>query len=306
MSPRLCVRSTILKLLGFDRNNLDLAVVRHAGVLERLVNRFVGVADRDVLSDEGDAAFPLRLRRLPDERVPDRVPDGTQRKTKLLQYLLVKMLVPEFARDGVHGVRHVLLLYDAFSLHVAEERELLEMLFGDRHFRAADEDVGNDADVAKHSDGVLRRLCLELPRRLEVGDERQMHEARVFGSDLEPELPRRLKERQTFNVARNAADLAEYDVWRGFVAMRFARAPDRRLDLVRDVRHDLHRSAEISAGAFAREDGGVDAARGVVGRLRAGDAGEALVVSEIVSAPSSVTKTSPCWYGDIVPGSTLR
>src|SRR5664279_5239586 len=29
-------------------------------------------------------------------------------------------------------------------------------------------------------------------------------------------------------------------------------------------------------------------------------------MSRSVSAPSSVTKTSPCWKGDIVPGSTLR
>src|SRR6185503_17220377 len=28
-------------------------------------------------------------------------------------------------------------------------------------------------------------------------------------------------------------------------------------------------------------------------------------MSRSVSAPSSVTNTSPCWYGDIVPGSTL-
>src|SRR3954465_10615607 len=29
-------------------------------------------------------------------------------------------------------------------------------------------------------------------------------------------------------------------------------------------------------------------------------------MSRSVSAPSSVTKTSPCWNGDIVPGSTFR
>src|SRR3569833_345233 len=29
-------------------------------------------------------------------------------------------------------------------------------------------------------------------------------------------------------------------------------------------------------------------------------------MSRPVSAPSSVTKTSPCWNGDIVPGSTFR
>ena len=128
------------------------------------------------------------------------------------------------------------------------------MLLRNRHLRSAYEDVGDDADVAQLSDGMLRRLCLELARGLEIRDERQMHEARVLGPDLEAELPRRLEEGERLDVAGNAADLAEYDV-----AVVFASATDRRLDLVRDVRNDLHRSAEIPAGAFAREDCGVDA-----------------------------------------------
>jgi len=47
------------------------------------------------------------------------------------------------------------------------------------------------------------------------------------------------------------------------------------------VRDHLHRSAEVAPCAFAREDGGVDAAGGVVARLRAGDTCETFVVSEV-------------------------
>ena len=38
------------------------------------------------------------------------------------------------------------------------------------------------------------------------------------------------------------------------------------------------------------------------------NAGEAFVMPEIEVGlgPSSVTNTSPCWVGDIVPGSTFR
>ena len=240
------------------------------------MDRLVGVADRDVLSDEGDTAMFLRLRGLFDERIPHRVLDGPDVEMELTQHLLVESLFAEFARHGVDRIRHVLFLDHALMLHVAEERELLLVLFGYRHFRAADEDIGDDADVAEHPHGMLRRLGLQFARRLEVGNEREMHEACVFGTFLEAELARRLKERQAFDIARYAADLAQHDV-----AIMFPRAADRRLDFVRDVRNDLYGTAEVAAGALAREDGGVDAAGGVVACLRTRDAREALVVSEV-------------------------
>ena len=150
------------------------------------------------------------------------------------------------------------------------------MLLGDRHLGTADQDVGDYADVAELTDGMLRRFRLQFARRLQVGNERKVHEACVLGSFLETELPRRLKKRQRLDVARDAADFAEDDV-----AVVCARAPDRRLDLVGDVRNDLHRAAEIAAGALAGKDCGVDASGREVRRLGACDAGEALVVSEV-------------------------
>ena len=134
----------------------------------------------------------------------------------------------------------------------------------------------DDADIPEHSDGMLRRLRLEFARRLEIRDERQVDEARILRAFLEPELPRGFEEWQALDVARDAADFAEDDV-----AVVFAGGPDGRLDFVCYVRDYLHRAAEIAACAFAGEDGGIDAAGGEVGRLRARDAREALVVAEI-------------------------
>jgi hypothetical protein len=74
------------------------------------------------------------------------------------------------------------------------------------------------------------------------------------------------------------------------------------------VRNDLDGGAEVVATPLLGEDVLIDAAGGDVVLFGRGSAGEALVVSEVEVGlgPSSVTKTSPCWYGDIVPGSTLR
>jgi hypothetical protein len=74
------------------------------------------------------------------------------------------------------------------------------------------------------------------------------------------------------------------------------------------VGDNLDGLAEVVPAALLEDDLLVDAAGGEV--VVAGElgVGEALIVPEVgsVSAPSSVTKTSPCWKGDMVPGSTLR
>ena len=258
------------------QNMANNQVMEFTIVGETEADLLVGVADSHVLADEGNAACALRLRRLADKRVPDRVPYGPDVKVQLAQDLLIEPLPAQFARHGIDAVRDVPLLDDTLPPHVAEHGKLLLVLLRYLHLRAADEDVGNDADVAELSYGVLRRFGLELACRLQVGNERQVHEAGVLDAFLEAELPRGLEEGERLDVAGDAADLAEDDV-----AVVLAGAPDRRLDLVRDVRHDLDRSAEIAARAFAREDGGVYASRGEVGGFRARDARKALVVSEI-------------------------
>ena len=269
-------RRILLQLLRLDALHVDLAVMRHARMVQGLVDRLVGVADRDVLADERDRAALLRLCRLLHERIPHRVLDRPDVEVQLLQHLFVQPLLAEFARDRVDGVRHVPLLDDALGTHVAEERKLGKVFLRDRHLRAAHKDVGDDADGAELPDGMLRGLRLQLARRLQVGNEREVDEARVVAALLEAELPRRLQERQRLDVARDAADLAEDDV-----AVMLAGGLDGVLDLVRDVRHHLHRTSQVAARALARKNDRVDAPRRVVRRLRAGHPREALVVAEV-------------------------
>ena len=243
-----------LQFLRLDTLDIHLAVVRHAGMVQGLVNGLVGVANGDVLADQGNRAFLLRLRRLLHERIPDRVLHGPDVEVQLLQNLFVQMLLAEFAGNRVDGIRHVLLLDHTLEPHVAEERELLEMFLGNRHLGPADEDVGNDADRAELSDRMLRGLGLQLARRLQVRNERQVDETGIVVSLFKPELPRRLEKRQRLDVARDAADFAEDNV----DIMLSGRA-DRRLDFVRDVGNDLHRAAQVAARTLTRQDGRINA-----------------------------------------------
>ena len=128
------------------------------------------------------------------------------------------------------------------------------MFLGNRHLGPADEDVGNDADRAELSDRMLRGLGLQLARRLQVRNERQVDETGIVVSLFEPELPRRLEKRQRLDVARDAADFAEDNV----DIMLSGRA-DRRLDFVRDVGNDLHRAAQVAARTLTRQDGRINA-----------------------------------------------
>ena len=102
-----------------------------------------------------------------------------------------------------------------------------------------------------------------------------MHVQHVVAAELDAELADRLEERQRLDVADRAADLDHADVG---VARAHA---DAVLDLVGDVRDDLHRRAEVVAAAFLGDDALVDAAGREVAVAARGRAHEALVVAEV-------------------------
>jgi len=74
------------------------------------------------------------------------------------------------------------------------------------------------------------------------------------------------------------------------------------------VRDDLDGLAEVVAAPLLEDDLFVDAAGGKVVVARERGVGEALVMTQIEIRLGAVVgeKTSPCWKGDMVPGSTLR
>ena len=166
---------------------------------------------------------------------------------------------------------------DRVRVDVGEERDLLADVVGQRLGRAGDDDVGVDTDAAQLVDRVLRRLRLQLARGLDERDERDVQVEDVLVPDLAPELADRLEERERLDVADGAADLGDDDV-RGRDLLR---APDPRLDLVRDMRDDLHGRAEELALALLAEDGVPDRAGRVARVPREVLVDEALVVADV-------------------------
>ena len=170
-------------------------------------------------------------------------------------------------------------------LDVREERNFRALLARQSMVRPAHENVGLDADRAQLLDGMLRGLRLDLRRCRHERHERQMYVERALAAELDAQLPDRLQERQRLDVADRAADLHHANV--GAVGA----AHDALLDLVGDVRNDLHRRAEILAAPLLCNHVRVDPpGREITVPARAG-AHEALVVAESrsVSVPSSVT-----------------
>jgi hypothetical protein len=158
---------------------------------------------------------------------------------------------------------------------VAEQADLFALLLRDRMFGPADEDVGRDPDGAEFLDRVLRGLGLQLARRRQIGQQRQMHEDALPARLVLGELADRLEERQPFDVAHGAADLAEHEI-----DLILADA-DEILDLVGHMRDHLDRLAEVVAAPLLLQHVGIDAARRHRVGLAGGHAGEALVMAEV-------------------------
>ncbi len=103
-----------------------------------------------------------------------------------------------------------------------------------------------------------------------------MEEEDVVAADLVPDLAHCLEERQGLDVADRAAHLGDHDV-----DIRPGHAPDPRLDLVRDVRDDLHGVAEVLPAPLLRDDGRVHLTGRDVGRAVEVGVEEPLVVADI-------------------------
>jgi hypothetical protein len=102
-----------------------------------------------------------------------------------------------------------------------------------------------------------------------------MNVERVLAADVQAELADGFEEWHALDVTDRAANLDEHDV---HIASRH---PDRVLDLVGDVRNDLHRPAQIVPAPFLLNDGEVDLAGRPVAVARRHHAGEAFVVAQI-------------------------
>ena len=81
--------------------------------------------------------------------------------------------------------------------------------------------------------------------------------AQLIAADLVPQLSDGLEERERLDVADGAADLDDHQVG----GLGLGERLDPLLDLVGDVRDDLHRLAQVVAAALLRDDARVHGAR---------------------------------------------
>ncbi len=123
---------------------------------------------------------------------------------------------------------------------------------------------------------MLRGLGLLLVGRLEVGHEREVDVKAVLLAHVEGELADGLQERLAFDIAHRAADFGDDDIDVGAVGLG-----QRGLDLVGDVRNDLHGLAEEFAPPLLVDHGKIDLARGVVRVAVQRRVGEPLVVAQV-------------------------
>ena len=135
-------------------------------------------------------------------------------QVQLVEQDLVEALGREPQRHLVDR-RDVLGRDDRLDRHVAEERDLLLHVVGQRPLGAAEQDVRLDPDREQLLDGVLRRLRLQLVRGADVRHERQVDVDGVAAAGLLAELADRLEERQRLDVADRAADLDQDHVGLG-------------------------------------------------------------------------------------------
>ncbi|MPM43776.1 hypothetical protein SDC9_90453 [bioreactor metagenome] len=259
--------------------DLHAHMVAHAGVLERFVDRLVGVGQLHVLAHHGDLDFALGMLGLIDQVVPALEVGGRRVQAQLVADQAVQALLVEHARHLVDGV-HVPHGDHAPLGHIGEEGDLALFLFGHLVLGAAQQRIGLDTDFAQLLHRVLGGLGLELARCLDIGQVGQVHEGRVVRAELQRELAHGFQERQGFDVAHGAANFADGDIDR-IVGADAGAAFDVFLNLVGDVGNDLHGLAQIVTTAFLLQHGLVDAPGGeVVGLLHA-RFDETLVVTEV-------------------------
>ena len=148
----------------------------------------------------------------------------------------------------------------------------------------AQQDIRLNADTQHLLDAVLRGLGLEFARGRDEGHQGHMHEERILRAELQAHLANRFQERQGLDIPDRPANFHDHDVH------AFGDFADAALDLVGDVRDDLHGFSQVIAAALPGENGFVDAPGGPVVVARQFNVGEALVVPEVEVRLRSVVR----------------
>jgi len=189
----------------------------------------------------------------------------------------VEAFLPEPEGNFVNRVRDVEPLNDGVAGDVAEEGDFVADVLGERVLAPGHDDLRHDPDFAEFGHALLGRLGLEFSSGLDEGDEGDVDEEDVFGTDVVGELADRFEEGETLDVADGAADFGDDDVASHFLG-DFV---DAGLDLRGDVRNDLNGLALEFAAALLANDPVIHLAAREIVELGEHAIREPLVVAQV-------------------------
>ena len=225
-------------------------------MVERLDVADVGIFQVGVLAHQGDRDLFLRVSQVLEERPPFPQVLSLRTKPEGLHRILRETLAVEEQGDVV-DCRRIGRADYAFHRDVGEERDLLLDVRFERVFTPGDDHVGLDPRRSEFSDALLRRLRLLLAHGPHDGHEGRVHEQDVLLPDLLPELADGFEEGHPFDVSDRPTNLDEDDVG----VLLLPDLAEQGLDLIRDVRDDLHGLSEVVASTLFLNDRPVDLPR---------------------------------------------
>ena len=199
-----------------------------------------------------------------------------------LEYDHIQAFVHHHQRHIIDGFR-INALDHSVGCHVAESGHFGTYAWGQLVLGPAHQDVGLYAKLHHLLHRVLGGLGFQLARRIEVGDEGEVHHEYVVRT-FPFHLADRLHVRQGLDVTHSTADLGDHKVVLRFASEDLHAA----LDFIGDVRDDLDGLTQIITATLFFDDALINAAGGDVVGLRGTHVQETLVVPQVEVGFSTV------------------
>ena len=192
--------------------NADLRAVVNAGMIERFVNRFVGIAVLGIFAHDGDRNFVLRIAKAVQQVAPivDIGRRGFQAQAAADE--IVELVFLQAQRHFVDRKILVFFFDHRVDRHVAKQRDFFAIFARQRALGAADEHVGLNTDLPQQADRMLRRLGFQFAGGFQIRHEREVDVQAVFLADVERKLADGFQKRLAFDVADRAADFGDDDI----------------------------------------------------------------------------------------------
>ena len=262
------------EVFRIDVADVHFVAAADARMVERFVERFVGIGQIHIFADHGDGDFLFEIGDGGFNLLPHGQVGGVRFQVEVAHYRLIHALFVIEQRDFVN-VFHVQPGEDRIGGDVGKEGNLAPLVFGNVAVGAANQHIRLNPDGAQFLDTVLRRLGFQLAGGGDIRQERQVHIHAAAAPQLRAQLADGFQKRQRFDIANRAADFHHRNI------RAFRRAQHIGLDGIGDVRNHLHRRAEIIAAPLLADDLRINAPGGAVIELRRAHIDEALVVAKI-------------------------